>query len=503
MKVPTSLLLAFRPSGGTIGTGLLIASGGAIRNAGPAGAFLGYLLVGCVVYSVVLSLGEMGAYIPVPGAFNLYASRFLDPSLGFAMGWIYWFSWAITTPAELTAAALVIQYWNPNLSIGVPIAIFWVSITIFNFMPVHFYGELEFWLSFTKVITCVAFAVFSVCVIFGAGDQGFIGLKTWTSPGAFAPYKVVHQPLASFLGFWAVLIQAGFSYLGTEVVGVAAGEAADPRRSIPAACKKTFFRISFLYVGLVFLFGAQIPYTDPLLLSSVSDATASPMVIAANLAGVTHLAGLINAILLIVVVSAANSDIYVGSRLLIGLADGGFAPQFFKRTTKQGVPYIGVAFTSVFGLLGFLNMSQSGTKLLTWLINISAVAGFITWGSINASHIGFQRALHAQGISRDTLPYKVRWQPYMAWFGLIMNVVIIFTQGFTAFLPWNTTNFFAAYISLMLFLVLYVGHKLIVQPKFIDPAEADLKTGCVELDETNWDEELPKSYWAKVYDRFM
>ena len=503
MKVATSPLLAFRLVGGTIGTGLLIASGGAIRHAGPVGALLGYSLVGLVVYSVVLSLGEMGAYIPVPGAFNLYASRFVDPSLGFAMGWIYWFSWAVTTPAELTAAALVIQYWNSSVSIGIPIAIFWIAITIFNFLPVHFYGELEFWLAFIKVITCVVFAVFSVCIIFGAGAQGFIGLKTWTTPGAFAPYEVVHEPLASFLGFWAVLIQAGFSYLGTETVGVAAGEAADPRRSIPAACKKTFFRISFIYVGLIFLFGAQIPYTNPLLLSSASDATASPMVIAANLAGVTHLAGLINAILLIVVVSAANSDLYVGSRLLIGLVDAGFAPQFFKSTTKHGVPYIGVGFTAVFGLLGFLNMSQSGTKLLTWLINITAVSGFIAWGSINASHIGFQRALHAQGISRDSLPYMVRWQPYFAWFGLIMSVVIIFTQGFTAFIPWNTTNFFAAYISLFLFVILYIGHKLIAQTKFVNPEEADLKTGCSELDETNWDEALPKSYWAKVLDKFM
>ena len=97
----------------------------------------------------------------------------------------------------------------------------------------------------------------------------------------------------------------------------------------------------------------------------------------------------------------------------------------------------------------------------------------------------------------------VRWQPYFAWFGLIMSVVIIFTQGFTAFIPWNTTNFFAAYISLFLFVILYIGHKLIAQTKFVNPEEADLKTGCSELDETNWDEALPKSYWAKVFDKFM
>ena len=155
--------------GGTIGTGLLIGSGAALATAGPAGALLAYIFVGSLVYSVVLSLGEMTTYIPIPGAFNAYATRFVDPSLGFAMGWIYWFSWAITYPIELTATGLIINYWNEDLSIGIFVAVFWVVITAFNFLPVSFYGEMEFWFAYVKVITLVAFFLFSLCVIFGAG----------------------------------------------------------------------------------------------------------------------------------------------------------------------------------------------------------------------------------------------------------------------------------------------------------------------------------------------
>lgn len=488
--------------GGTIGTGLLIGSGAALATAGPAGALLAYIFVGSLVYSVVLSLGEMTTYIPIPGAFNAYATRFVDPSLGFAMGWIYWFSWAITYPIELTATGLIINYWNEDLSIGIFIAVFWVLITAFNFLPVSFYGEMEFWFAYIKVITLVAFALFSICVIFGAGAQGFIGFKTWTDPGAFGTYIVDRRPLGGFVAFWAALIQAGFSYQGTELVGVAAGEAADPRKTIPAAVKKTFFRIIFIYVGTVLFIGAQIPYTDPSLLSSSSTtAASSPLVIAANLAGVSGVADVINAVLLLTVLSAANSNVYSGSRILVGLANDGAAPAFFKRTSKTGVPYIAVAFTAAFGLLGFLNLGGNGSTIFLWLMNVTAVAGFITWSCISASHLGFMRALKAQGISRDDLPYKTRWQSYFAWYGLFFNVIILLTQGFTVFIDFNVESFFAAYVSLMLFVVMYIGHKLITKSKFVVPSEADLRTGCVEKDDTNWEDATPRSYWGQCWDK--
>lgn len=235
--------------GGTIGTGLFIGSGGALATAGPASTLIAYAFVGTLVYSVMMALGEMATFIPVAGAFTTFAARFVDPSLGFAMGWIYWFSWAITFALELTASGLIIQYWAPGLNIGIFIGVFWLAISILNFLPVNFYGEVEFYFCTIKIITILGFMIFGICINAGAGQHGYIGFKYWHHPGAFAPYLLEqvngNLPLSKFLGFWSVLIQAGFSYQGTELVGIAAGETDNPRKTVPAAIRKTFYRILF------------------------------------------------------------------------------------------------------------------------------------------------------------------------------------------------------------------------------------------------------------------
>lgn len=447
------------------------------------------------------SLGEMATYIPVSGAFTAYAHRFVDPSLGFSMGWIYWFSWAITFALELTATGLIIQYWAPQLSVGIFIAVFWVVINLINFLPVSFYGEFEFWFSSVKVITVIGFLIFGICIDAGAGQHGYLGFHTWGNPGAFASYPGMDEsPTARFVGFWAVLIQAGFSYQGTELVGIAAGETENPRKNVPAAIRKTFYRILFFFVFTVFFIGLLVPYTNEDLLSSASDATASPFVIAAELAGVKVLPGLINAILLFVVLSAANSNVYSGSRILVGLADEGAAPAFLRRASKRGVPYLAVVFTSAFGLLAFLNLSDNGGTVFSWFLNISSVAGFISWACINACHIRFMKVLASRNMSRDALPYKALWQPFFAWYGLFFNILIIITQGFTAFIPWNTSDFFVAYVSVILFVVLYVGHKIITRSRIVRLSDVDIHSGCIDFEQTTWSITEPTTAWGKFWD---
>lgn len=448
----------------------------------------------------MVALGEMATYIPIAGAFTAYAARFVDPALGFAMGWIYWFSWAITYALELTASGLIIQYWRSDLNIGIFIGVFWAVISAVNFLPVSFYGEIEFYFASIKVITVIGFMIFAICIDAGAGQHGYLGFDTWKNPGAFAPHLIENNDaLAKFVGFWAVLIQAAFSYQGTELVGIAAGETSNPRKTVPAAIKKTFYRILFFFVLTIFFLGLLVPYDNENLLNGTTDASSSPFVIAANLAGVKVLPGLINAVLLCVVLSAANSNVYSGSRILVGLAQEGSAPAFFARTTASGVPYYSVAFTAAFGLLGFLNESSNGGTVFNWLLNITAVAGLIAWTCINICHICFMRALAARGVSRDTLPYKAMWQPFFSWYGVFFNVLIIITQGFTAFIPWNTSNFFAAYISLILFFALYFGYKLVYKTSFVNPADADLDTGRKEVEEMYFEEAKPTTVWGKFW----
>lgn len=472
-------------AGGTIGTGLFIGSGTALAHGGPVGALLAYSLVGVIVFSVICSIGEMVSFIPNSGAFTAYATRFVDPSLGFAMGWMYWFSWSIAFALELTATGIIIQYWEHNVSIGIFIAVFWVFITMVNFLPVKFYGELEFWLSLSKVCTIGGFILFGICINAGASPQGYIGFRYWRDPGPFAPYMLSYlgankETTAKFVGFWSTLVQAGFSYQGTELVGIAAGETVNPRKTVPSAIKKTFYRIILLFVLTIFFIGILIPYTNKSLISDKEDASASPLVIAAKLASVRVLPTLINAVLLLVVLSAANSNVYSGSRIILGLAQAGFAPGILQRISRHGVPVYAVFFTALFGLLAFLNLSHSGATVFNWLTNIVSLAGFISWVCMQVCHIAFMRALEAREMDRGTLPYKAPLQPYFAYFGIASNLIIIVTQGFTAFLPWNTTKFFVAYISPIIFVVFYLGHKLIYRTSFVRPGEADIYTGQVD-----------------------
>ncbi|OAL01184.1 hypothetical protein IQ06DRAFT_325818 [Phaeosphaeriaceae sp. SRC1lsM3a] len=490
--------LQFVAIGGTVGTGVFIASGGSIATAGPAGALLAYVFVGTLVYSVMLSLAEMATYLPVAGAFTQYAARFVDPSLGFSMGWIYWFSWSITYALELTAAGLIIQWWNESLNIGIFITIFWVPITAVNFLPVDLFGEFEFWFASIKVVALFGFWIFAICMNAGVGQQGYIGFKYWNEPGAFAPY-LAEGPVAKFVGFWAVLIQAGFAYQGTELCAIGAGESSNPRKTMPQAIRRTFWSIFGLFVFTIFFIGILVPYDNPDIAVGETNAGSSPLVIAIKLAGVKALPDIMNAILLTVVLSAASSNVYSGSRILVGLAEENCGPAFLKRTTKRGVPYYATAVTAAMGLLAFMNLSANGGEAFDWLLNIVSVAGFIAWSCVCICHLCFMRALKAQNMDRDTLPFKSWGGKYLAIYALVFNVVITLTQGFTAFVPWNTSKFFVSYISLILFAVLYAGHKLVTRSKFIIPAEADLLTGKLNEEEPSetW-EESPRSGWNKM-----
>jgi amino acid transporter len=245
--------------GGSIGTGLFVGSGSALATGGPAALVLDFALIGCMLFNVCMALGELSVAFPVSGSFAVHGSRFLDPAWGFAMGWNYALSWLIVMPLELTAAGLVINYWTTSVNIAVWITIFLIALLIINLFGVRGYGEIEFFMSIIKVIAVIGFIILGIILAAGGGpNHEYLGGKYWHNPGAFAH---------GFQGVCSVFVTAAFAFSGTELVGLAAAEAANPRKTIPRATKQVFWRITFFYIVSLTLIGCLIPYTSSRLLN--------------------------------------------------------------------------------------------------------------------------------------------------------------------------------------------------------------------------------------------
>src|SRR5690554_4579225 len=269
--------------GGSIGTGLFVASGGTIAQAGPGGSLVAYALIGMMVLLLMQSLGEMSARLPVAGSFQTYASVFVNRHFGFAIGWNYWFNWAITVAAELVAAGIIMFYWFPDTPGWIWAGLFLILLTGLNALSAKAFGEGEYWLAAIKVITVVVFLICGVAMIFGILGDSTPGFSNWTD--GEAPF------VGGWLSIVSVFMIAGFSFQGTELIGVAAGEAENPKRDIPKAIKAIFWRIMLFYIGAIFVIGMLIPYLDPSLLSSeASDITTSPFTLVFERAGVAFAA---------------------------------------------------------------------------------------------------------------------------------------------------------------------------------------------------------------------
>ena len=307
------------------------------------------------------------------GSFSVYCTRFIDPAWGFAMGWNYAMSWLVVLPLELTAAGITVDYWNSGVNVGVFITIFLILIVAINFCGVKGYGEAEFVFSIIKVIAVVGFIILSVVIdCGGAPEGGYLGAHTWHNPGALAN---------GFKGVCTVFVTAAFAFAGTELVGLAAAECANPRKTIPRATKQVFWRITLFYIISLFLVGLIVPYNNPQLLNGASsvDIKASPFVIAIQNAGIKVLPSIFNTVILISVLSVGNSSTYGSTRTISALAEIGQAPKIFSYIDKKGRPLVALAFALLFSGLAYINIAPVGATVFNWLIALSGLSSFFTW----------------------------------------------------------------------------------------------------------------------------
>ncbi|GER70673.1 lysine-specific permease [Weizmannia acidilactici] len=453
--------------GGSIGTGLFLASGGAIHSAGPGGALLAYSLIGVMVFFLMTSLAEMAAYMPVAGTFSTYATKFVDPALGFALGWNYWYNWAITIAAELSAATIIMKFWFPHTPSIVWSAACLVIMFLLNYLSVKGFGEAEYWFSIIKVVTVIAFIVVGALMIFGIMGGKAIGFHNFT---------VADGPIhGGFLAVLGIFMAAGFSFQGTELLGVAAGESVEPKKTIPHAVKSVFWRILLFYILAIFVIGLLIPFTDSKL--TADDITMSPFTIVFQRAGVAFAASVMNAIILTAVLSAGNSGMYASTRMLWDLARDGKAPKFLAKLNKRGVPVNALIVTSLVGTLAFLASFFGDGAVYNWLLNASGMSGFIAWLGIAISHYRFRRAYVAQGKDLNDLPYRSKWFPSGPIFAFTVCALVILGQNYSAFLgshiDWKSV--LVSYIGLPIFIAVWLGYKFAKKTKMVSLQECDLR----------------------------
>lgn len=440
--------------GGAIGTGLFIASGASVAAAGPGGALLSYSIVGLMVYFLMTSLGEMAAYMPVAGSFSTYGTKFVDRSFGFALGWNYWYNWAVTIAVELVAAQIVMHYWFPNIPGVYFSALFLILMIGLNYFSVKGFGEAEYWFAMIKVVTVIIFLIVGVAMIFG--------LFTSEPPTGFKNFGLGDAPFVGGIpAVIGIILVAGFSFQGTELVGIAAGESENPEKNVPKAVKQVFWRILLFYVFAIFVIGMLIPYTSPNLVSNdITDVAVSPFTLVFEKAGLVFAAALMNAVILTSVLSAGNSGMYASTRMLYTLARQGDAPKLFAKVSKNGVPRNALLATGAIGALCFLT-SMFGGQVYLWLLNASGMTGFIAWLGIAISHYRFRKGFVAQGHALSDLPYVAPAFPFGPLFAFGLCFLVIVGQNYAAFLAdqIDWVGITATYIGIPLFLVFWLGHK--------------------------------------------
>ncbi|EFX05535.1 amino acid permease [Grosmannia clavigera kw1407] len=491
---------------GMIGTGLFLGSGSAIARAGPVGALLSYVVMGLVTAAVSYTSGEMSAFMPVTGGFTRHAARMVEPACGAATGWNFWYSMAITAPAEITAASGLIEFWDSSVSPAVWISIFLVFILVVNFCGVRLYGESEVVFATLKIMLIVGIIIAGLVVDLGGGpDHDRRGFRNWQHPGPFNEY-LTDGNTGKFLAWWSTLISAAFSYGAIQVVAIAGAETNDPRRTIPKATKRTFTRVILFYVLSIFIAGLIIRSDDVRLQVSTGTASQSPFVIAFQESGIKALPSIINAIVITSALSSGSACVYLASRTLFGLSREGHAPKFFQHCNRFGVPVYAVGATAIFLPLAYLVLGSSASVVFGWFVNITTVSGLIGWAVLEISFLRMYYAFKAQGHSRDELPYKSPLQPYTAWFALVFVILVILFSGFSVFFPGHFTasGFLTAYVNIPIFIVLYLGFKIMLKLKIYSTTEIDIETELeiIAREAHRYDEE-PKSLPRRVLDKIF
>ncbi|CCE87337.1 Piso0_005886 [Millerozyma farinosa CBS 7064] len=494
--------------GGCIGTGLFVGTGSALSQCGPAALFISYLIMSIVIFFVMNMLGEMTTFLPLPGnGAQAFVNDYVDDSMGFAIGYNYWYAFSMLVASEVTAASIVIQYWNTTINIAVWITIFLALVFVLNMSSVKYFGEAEFYFASLKLVAVTGLIILGIVLFFGGGpNHDRLGFRYWKHDHAFTEH-LTGGDTGKFLAVWTAVIKSGFAFIcSPELVSIAGGECQKPRRNIPKACNRFVYRLCFFYIFGTLVIGVIVNSKNKRLMSGGSDASASPFVIGIQNAGIHVLNHIINAVILTSAASAGNSFLYSASRALYSMALKGLAPSLFKRVNKLGVPYYCVTVSAAVGCLAYLNCSSSSSSVFAWFSNISTISGFISWIALSIAYLRWRKALRFHNLE-ERVTYRTVLQPYGAYFVIFFIGILTITNGYAVFFHFNIGDFLAAYITFPIVVFLYFGHKFYNMYynkvyRWVKPIEEiDLVTGLdlVEEEDMSTPERVPKNIWEKIW----
>jgi L-asparagine permease len=399
--------------GGAIGTGLFLGAGGRLASAGP-GLFLVYGICGIFVFLILRALGELVLHRPSSGSFVSYSREFFGEKLAFVAGWMYVLNWSMTGIVDTTAIAHYCHYWKafhviPQWTLAL-IAL--VVVLSMNLISVKAFGELEFWASLIKVLALVTFLVVGTVFLVGRFkvDGHDTGTVLWDTHGGLVPAGLL--PL--------VLVTSGvvFAYAAVELVGIAAGETANPEKIMPRAINSVVFRIAVFYIGSTVLLALLLPYT------AYKDHV-SPFVTFFSKVGFGGAGSVMNLVVLTAALSSLNAGLYSTGRILRSMAINGSGPKFTAPMSKNGVPYGGILLTSGVGLLGIVLNAVKPSQAFEIVLHIAAVGIVFAWGTIVASQLQLYRLARAGRLQRPN--FRMPLAPYSGYLTLIflMGVVVL------------------------------------------------------------------------------
>ncbi|KAF2013488.1 lysine-specific permease [Aaosphaeria arxii CBS 175.79] len=485
--------------GGAIGVGLWVGIGSVLSRAGPLNLLLGYIFWGLFfVWPLFLCVGEMCTWLPIRGSIFELASRWVDPAFGFTMGWTYFFAGVMLVCVEYSAVAAVMQYWDADTNPAAWIAMAMAVCIFLNVVAVKWFGESEFIMASTKVFLLVMLVLITFITMVGGNPKGDrYGFRSWTDGNYMHSYHAEGAE-GKFLGFWSVVIYAGFTITGPDMIALAAGEIQNPRRTIPRVSKFIFWRLVGFYVIGVLAVGIICSSTDPGLLGAIkegkSGAAASPWVIGIQNLGIGVLPHIINALIMLSGWSCGNAYLYSSSRTLYGLARDGQAPKFLMKCTKSGVPIYSVLTVSLISCITFLVSSNSAVEVFLWFVDLTTTALIATYVLMLITYLCWWRARKAQGLTNDMLIYAAPLTPWAPMVALVFGCCALLFVGFDVFKPFSVrgfvTSYFAIAFCLFMFLVGRIKYWREGKGGFVSPKTADLYTGKAEIDAEcrHWEE---------------